>query len=277
MRFVHDGGEAAPAFSVAVGDGSARRRIRRRRSPSPMSTTRRSWRSACRRRSRRRSCSSGHGVFGVSDPDTAPSQLVYSVSGDAERAVRGRRNPGVAVLTFTQAQVDAGEIRLVQAGSARRHSRLRSPTARRRSDRSPSARNSCRRSCRPSPRPRGMRRSSRSCSRPRSARPRPTRRCGTSRVERVRRAPLRASAAPATVNADVAALLLQGQGATSSVDRDGAIRAGRIAAASRAGFAGHEAGRSEASSFSRARRSRALRPTPASSSSRRRRPKRAAR
>ncbi|HYD17289.1 MAG TPA: cadherin-like domain-containing protein, partial [Patescibacteria group bacterium] len=51
------------------------------------------------------------------DPDTASSQLVYTVTGTTNGRLESSTNPGVALATFTQDDIAAGRVRFVQNGA----------------------------------------------------------------------------------------------------------------------------------------------------------------
>jgi hypothetical protein len=53
----------------------------------------------------------------ATDPDTAPAGLVYSVSNALGGQFELGSAPGAAVLSFTQAQIDAGQVVFVQSGA----------------------------------------------------------------------------------------------------------------------------------------------------------------
>ena len=56
------------------------------------------------------------GVLNTTDVDDAPTELTYTVTGTAHGQVELASNPGVAVGSFTQAQVDAGDVVFVHDG-----------------------------------------------------------------------------------------------------------------------------------------------------------------
>jgi hypothetical protein len=116
VLFVHDGGEDAPAFQVSVSDGAGSDGPR----AAAISFTRVNDAPAIAVNAL--ALSEGQAVvispadIAAADPDTPSAQLLWSVTAIANGRFEDAAAPGVAIVSFTQAQIDAGELRFVHDG-----------------------------------------------------------------------------------------------------------------------------------------------------------------
>ena len=115
--FVHDGGEDAPSFQVSVSDGAASV------GPQQATISFTSANDAPVIAAASLSLSEGQSVvltgadIGASDPDAAAGDLVWTVSGLSGGRFEYAAAAGVAIITFTQDEIDAGAVRFVHDGT----------------------------------------------------------------------------------------------------------------------------------------------------------------
>lgn len=115
--FVHDGGEAAPAYDITVSDGE------QSDGPQPSAITFTGVNDAPVLVARDLTISEGQTVTLTSanllaaDPDTAPAQLTYTITNVSGGRFELNSAPGIAVVSFTQQQVNNGEIAFVHDGN----------------------------------------------------------------------------------------------------------------------------------------------------------------
>ncbi|MEH2084986.1 MAG: cadherin-like domain-containing protein, partial [Nostoc sp.] len=117
VRFVHNGGEIAPSYSLSVSDGSL---------SSPSSTvaigTFTNVNDAPTISTNLLNISEGGSVvlsssnINATDPDNTPAQLTYTASGISGGQFELVANAGVAITSFTQAQINSGAVRFVRSG-----------------------------------------------------------------------------------------------------------------------------------------------------------------
>ena len=116
VRFMHDGGETAPSFSLTVSDGVASS------TPSAGAISFSNINDApvivvnTLTIAEGATVVLGNGNLNATDPDNSSSQLTYninSVSGGRFEAVSA---PGAAITSFTQAQINAGAVQFVHNG-----------------------------------------------------------------------------------------------------------------------------------------------------------------
>ena len=116
IQFVHDGGEAAPAYSVTVSDGAASD------GPQAATITFTNQNDAPTLGNNALTITEGQTVvlsgadLSATDVDDADSTLQFTVSGVTGGQFEEVASPGVAITTFTQAQVTAGDIQFVHDG-----------------------------------------------------------------------------------------------------------------------------------------------------------------
>ncbi|AVH72198.1 cadherin-like domain-containing protein [Nostoc sp. 'Lobaria pulmonaria (5183) cyanobiont'] len=118
VRFVHNGSETTPSYSLSVSDGSL---------SSPSSTvvigTFTNVNDAPTISTNSLNISEGGSVvlsssnINATDPDNTPAQLTYTASGISGGQFELVANAGVAITSFTQAQINSGAVRFVQNGS----------------------------------------------------------------------------------------------------------------------------------------------------------------
>ena len=117
VRFVHDGGETAPSYSLIVNDGSLN-------SGSSTVTlgTFTNVNDAPTISTNSLSLSEGSSVvlsssnINATDPDNTPAQLTYTASSISGGRFELVANAGVAITSFTQAEINSGAVRFVQDG-----------------------------------------------------------------------------------------------------------------------------------------------------------------
>ncbi|AFZ02477.1 DUF4347 domain-containing protein [Calothrix sp. PCC 6303] len=117
VRFVHGGGETAPSYSLIVNDGSLN---------SGSSTvaigTFTNVNDAPTISTNALSVSEGGSVvlsntnINATDPDTTPAQLTYTASSISGGQFELVATSGVAITSFTQAQINSGAVRFVHGG-----------------------------------------------------------------------------------------------------------------------------------------------------------------
>ncbi|MCH8997375.1 MAG: FecR domain-containing protein, partial [Proteobacteria bacterium] len=113
--FVHDGGEAAPSYSVSVSDGLLS-------DAGAAAITFNSLNDAPTLINNSLTVAEGATVvlrasdLSATDPDDADAGLIFTVSGVVNGQFEFTTNPGVAITQFTQAQVSAGDVRFVHDG-----------------------------------------------------------------------------------------------------------------------------------------------------------------
>jgi uncharacterized protein DUF4347/cellulose/xylan binding protein with CBM9 domain/cadherin-like protein len=118
VRFVHDSGEAAPTYNVTVSDGELSD------GPSAAAVTFTNVNDAPTIVANQLVIDAGEtvtlGVDNVSaiDPDNNDTQLIYTATGVNAGHFALVGNPGVAITSFTQAQVNTGQVVFVHGGSA---------------------------------------------------------------------------------------------------------------------------------------------------------------
>ena len=116
IQFVHDGGEAAPAYSVTVSDGALSD------GPEAATITFTNQNDAPALGNNALTISEGQTIVlsganvSATDVDNADSTLQFAVSGVTGGQFEEVANPGVAITTFTQAQVTAGDVQFVHDG-----------------------------------------------------------------------------------------------------------------------------------------------------------------
>lgn len=117
VRFLHNGGEIAPTYSLTVSDGTATS------SPSTPGVTFTNLNDApviavnSLTIAEGGTVSLGSGNLTAADPDNTPAQLAFTASNVTGGRFALASAPGTAVTTFTQAQVNAGQIVFVHLGS----------------------------------------------------------------------------------------------------------------------------------------------------------------
>ncbi len=117
VRFVHDGGESAPSYTVSVSDGALSD------GPSPAAIAFTNVNDAPRIVNNLLLIDAGQAVqltsgqISASDPDHPAAQRSFNVSSVNHGQFELAGSPGVAVTAFTQAQVDGGQVVFVHDGS----------------------------------------------------------------------------------------------------------------------------------------------------------------
>ncbi|MEH2036468.1 cadherin-like domain-containing protein, partial [Nostoc sp.] len=117
VRFVHNGGETAPSYSLIVNDGSLNS------GSSTVAGTFTKVNDAPTISTNALSVSEGGSVvlsssnINATDPDNTPAQLTYTASSISGGRFELVANAGVAITTFTQAQINSGAVRFVHGGS----------------------------------------------------------------------------------------------------------------------------------------------------------------
>lgn len=117
VQFVHDGGESAPNYSLTVSDGGL--------SDGPVAVmigTFTNVNDAPTITTNQLTISEGGSVtlgtanIQSADPDTAPANLTFTATGVSGGAFEFVAVPGTAITSFTQAEVNAGQVRFVHDG-----------------------------------------------------------------------------------------------------------------------------------------------------------------
>jgi hypothetical protein len=117
VRFVHDAGESAPAFELALSDGSASI------GPQAAGIAFTGVNDAPVVAANALSVTEGGSIvltpahIAATDSDTAAAQLVWTVSGLSGGHFERVAAPGAAIVSFTQADVDAAAVRFVHDGA----------------------------------------------------------------------------------------------------------------------------------------------------------------
>ena len=116
VQFVHNGGEAAPSYSLTVSDGS----LASAASASAVSFANVNDAPVISANSLSVSEGGtlviGSGNINSTDPDNTPAQLTYTATGVTGGRFELVAAPGVAIASFTQAQVNAGAVQFVHNG-----------------------------------------------------------------------------------------------------------------------------------------------------------------
>ena len=117
VRFVHDGGEAAPTYSLTLSDGGANV------GPSVATISFTNVNDAPAMGVNTLSISEGgtvvlsHVQINATDPDNTPALLTYTASNVSHGQFEYVAAPGAAITTFTQADITAGLVQFVHDGS----------------------------------------------------------------------------------------------------------------------------------------------------------------
>lgn len=118
VQFVHDGGETAPSYAVSVSDGIALATTPTTVNIGTFSNVNDSPILA----TNTLSITEGATVvlsssnLNVIDPDNTPAQLIYSISALTGGRFEFVTNPGVAITSFTQADINSGAVQFVHDG-----------------------------------------------------------------------------------------------------------------------------------------------------------------
>jgi len=117
IRFVHDGGETAPSYNMTVSDGSLSD------GPAAVAITFSNVNDAPVLANNRLLLTQGDSVvlssadLSATDVDSAAATLLFTVSNVSAGRFELISNPGLAIASFTQAQVTGGAVRFVHDGS----------------------------------------------------------------------------------------------------------------------------------------------------------------
>ncbi|MEH2331037.1 cadherin-like domain-containing protein, partial [Nostoc sp.] len=117
VRFVHGGGETAPSYSLSVSDG-----LLSSGSSTVAIGTFTNVNDAPTISTNSLSLSEGGSVvlsssnINATDPDNTPAQLTYTASSISGGQFELVANAGVAITSFTQAQINSGAVRFVHGG-----------------------------------------------------------------------------------------------------------------------------------------------------------------
>jgi P pilus assembly chaperone PapD len=116
VQFVHNGGEAAPSYSVTVNDGaltsaaSAGAVTFTNVNDAPVIS------SNALTIAEGATVVLGSGNINTTDPDNTPAQLAYTASGVTNGRFELASAPGVAIISFTQTQINSGAVQFVHNG-----------------------------------------------------------------------------------------------------------------------------------------------------------------
>jgi Ca2+-binding RTX toxin-like protein len=116
VQFIHNGGEAAPSYSLTVSDGS----ISSASSSATISFSNVNDAPVISTNAisiaEGGALTLGSGNLNSTDPDNTAAQLTYTATGVTGGQFELVATPGTAITSFTQAQVNAGEVRFVHNG-----------------------------------------------------------------------------------------------------------------------------------------------------------------
>jgi hypothetical protein len=116
VQFVHNGGETAPSYSVTVNDGaltsaaSAGAVTFTNVNDAPVIS------SNALTIAEGATVVLGSGNINTTDPDNTPAQLIYTASGVTNGRFELVAAPGVAITSFTQAQINSGAVQFAHNG-----------------------------------------------------------------------------------------------------------------------------------------------------------------
>jgi hypothetical protein len=116
VQFAHNGGEVAPSYSVTVNDGA----LTSASSAGAVTFTNVNDAPVISANTltiaEGATMVLGSGNLNTTDPDNTPAQLTYMASGVTNGQFELVAAPGVAITSFTQAQINSGAVQFVHNG-----------------------------------------------------------------------------------------------------------------------------------------------------------------